>query len=95
MSIPQLPVWLWQECSVYIVYLSQLAPAVRRQQLIAPDGFPLTTAARTAKTGLAIGVTFGLVQDALGAANGRRPGYVDFAIRRGRKKADAEQHLIS
>ncbi|RFU32702.1 hypothetical protein B7463_g3613, partial [Scytalidium lignicola] len=37
--------------------------------------FPLTTAARTAKSGLAIGLAYGLAQDALGAARGRRPGY--------------------
>ncbi|KAJ5037313.1 uncharacterized protein L3040_007489 [Drepanopeziza brunnea f. sp. 'multigermtubi'] len=37
--------------------------------------FPVTTAARTAKTGLAIGVVYGLAQDAMGAARGRYPGY--------------------
>jgi len=52
--------------------------------------FPLTTAARTAKTGLAVGLAFGLAQDALGAARGRRPGYVNFILRRGRR-ADGEE----
>ncbi|KAA8574705.1 hypothetical protein EYC84_003955 [Monilinia fructicola] len=40
--------------------------------------FPITTAARTAKTGLAFGIAYGLVQDAVGYARGRRLGYVDF-----------------
>ncbi|OBT87445.1 hypothetical protein VE02_04676 [Pseudogymnoascus sp. 03VT05] len=42
--------------------------------------FPLATAARTAKTGLAIGMAYGLAQDAVGAMRGRRPGYVDFIL---------------
>ncbi|OBT72161.1 hypothetical protein VF21_08768 [Pseudogymnoascus sp. 05NY08] len=42
--------------------------------------FPLATAARTAKTGLAIGLAYGLAQDAVGAMRGRRPGYVDFIL---------------
>ncbi|KFX88301.1 hypothetical protein O988_09066, partial [Pseudogymnoascus sp. VKM F-3808] len=36
--------------------------------------FPMATAARTAKTGLAIGLAYGLAQDAVGAMRGRRPG---------------------
>ncbi len=40
--------------------------------------FPLTTAARTAKVGLYTGLAFGLVQDALSLARGRRLGYVEF-----------------
>ncbi|TVY56994.1 hypothetical protein LCER1_G003327 [Lachnellula cervina] len=52
--------------------------------------FPVATAARTARTGLAIGLAYGLVEDALGAANGRRPGYVDFLVRDRRRSAKAE-----
>lgn len=54
------------------------------------DRFPIATAARTAKTGLAIGLVYGLAQDAVGAMRGRRPGYVDFLLGRGRggKKED-------
>ena len=36
------------------------------------------TAMRTAKTGLYGGLAFGLVQDALGLARGRRLRYIDF-----------------
>lgn len=53
--------------------------------------FPITTAARTAKSGLAIGLAYGLAQDAVGAARGRKPAYVDFIQRRGRRKADRDQ----
>ena len=42
------------------------------------DRFPLVTAARTAKIGLLSGLAFGLAQDALGLAKGRRPFYIDF-----------------
>lgn len=40
--------------------------------------FPLTTAARTAKTGLWIGLGYGLVQDGFSLLQGRRLGYVEF-----------------
>jgi hypothetical protein len=60
-------------------------------RLITIDRFPITTAARTAKSGLAIGLLYGLAQDAVGAARGRIPGYVDFIQRKGRRKADIEQ----
>jgi hypothetical protein len=55
------------------------------------DRFPLTTAARTAKTGLAIGLGFGLAQDAVGLLRGRRPGYVDFVMRGGKGKAEEKE----
>ncbi|TVY56224.1 hypothetical protein LSUE1_G009100 [Lachnellula suecica] len=55
--------------------------------------FPVATAARTAKTGLAIGLAFGLAQDAVGAAKGRTPGYVEFLLRGRRRgeRAEVEQ----
>ncbi|PMD20754.1 hypothetical protein NA56DRAFT_671056 [Hyaloscypha hepaticicola] len=56
--------------------------------------FPITTAARTAKSGLAIGFAYGLAQDAIGAAKGRRPGYVDFILRGGKRKAAIEQNEL-
>lgn len=62
--------------------------------LVLIDRFPITTAARTAKTGLAIGITYGLVQDALTTAKGKRPGYVDFVLGRGRQKAEPEQEIV-
>jgi hypothetical protein len=40
--------------------------------------FPLSTAARTAKTGLWIGLSYGLLQDAFSILQGRRLGYVEF-----------------
>lgn len=43
-----------------------------------PDRFPLLTAARTCRVGLYSGLAFGLAQDLLGLARGRRLGYVDF-----------------
>ncbi|KAE8450663.1 hypothetical protein EG329_006007 [Mollisiaceae sp. DMI_Dod_QoI] len=52
--------------------------------------FPVTTAARTAKTGLAIGLAYGLAQDAIAAAKGRRLAYVEFILRKGRRKVDVE-----
>lgn len=44
------------------------------------DRFPLITAARTAKVGLYTGIAYGLCQDALSLARGRRLGYVDFLL---------------
>ena len=64
-------------------------------RLIPTDRFPVTTAARTAKSGLAIGLAYGLAQDAIGAAKGRRPGYVDFILRGGRRKADTEKNEMA
>lgn len=46
------------------------------------DRFPLPTAARTSKVGLIGALSYGLVQDALGLARGRRLGYVDFLLGR-------------
>ena len=40
--------------------------------------FPVQTAARTATMGLKVGFAFGLMQDALSLARGRRVGYVEF-----------------
>ncbi|MCJ1257748.1 hypothetical protein MMC24_005574 [Lignoscripta atroalba] len=42
--------------------------------------FPLITAARTAKVGLISGLAFGLIQDILSLAKGRRLFYVDFLL---------------
>jgi hypothetical protein len=64
-------------------------------RLIHIDRFPITTAARTAKSGLAIGFVYGLAQDAIGAAKGRRPGYVDFILRGGRRKAAIEKKKLA
>lgn len=54
------------------------------------DRFPLITAARTAKVGLLTGLAFGLVQDALGFAKGRRLAYVDFILGRNRSRKALE-----
>ena len=59
--------------------------------LIIIDRFPITTAARTAKTGLAFGLAYGLVQDALSCVKGRPPAYVNFILRRGRSPREIEQ----
>ncbi|KAI9648190.1 hypothetical protein NHQ30_002822 [Ciborinia camelliae] len=53
--------------------------------------FPITTAARTAKTGLIFGLAYGLVQDAVGYARGRRLGYVDFLMGAGRRGEGEEE----
>lgn len=52
--------------------------------------FPLATAARTAKLGAKAGLAFGLLQDAVGVARGRRIGYVEFlkGIVRGRESEE-------
>lgn len=42
------------------------------------DKFPLLTAGRTIKTGLYGALAFGLVEDALGLARGRKLRYIDF-----------------
>ncbi|MCJ1382934.1 hypothetical protein MMC17_006047 [Xylographa soralifera] len=52
--------------------------------------FPLITAARTAKIGLLSGLAFGLSQDALGLAKGRRPFYVDFIL----GSQDASENVV-
>ena len=44
------------------------------------DRFPLPTAARTSKVGLIAGLSYGLVQDALGLARGRQLGYVNVLL---------------
>ena len=38
------------------------------------------TAARTAKLGLKLSLTYGLIQDALAAMKGNRPRYLDFIL---------------
>jgi hypothetical protein len=63
--------------------------------IVVADRFPMVAAARTAKTGLAIGLAFGLAQDAVGALRGRRPGYVDFILRGGKRKSDAMEMSMS
>jgi len=58
------------------------------------DRFPITTAARTAKSGLVIGLAYGIAQDAVGYVRGRVPGYVEFLHRGGRRKADIDHDRI-
>ncbi|KAI9742883.1 MAG: hypothetical protein M1818_003612 [Claussenomyces sp. TS43310] len=53
--------------------------------------FPVATAARTTKLSLAIGIGFGLCQDVIGMLRGRRPAYVDFILRGGKRKDHAQQ----
>ncbi|TGO87455.1 hypothetical protein BPOR_0225g00140 [Botrytis porri] len=61
--------------------------------------FPIITAARTAKTGLAFGIGYGLLQDAVGYARGRRLEYIDFMTgattgrREGKGKGKEEEDL--
>lgn len=53
--------------------------------------FPLITAARTAKTGLAIGLAFGLAQDLLSTVKGRPPCYLKFMSKTGKpRRKEAE-----
>ena len=47
-----------------------------------PDILPLNAAAATIRRGLYGGLAFGLAQDALGLARGRRLDYVDFLLGR-------------
>jgi hypothetical protein len=54
------------------------------------DRFPVTTAARTAKTGLTIGLAFGLAQDGLAYLRGRRPAYIDYLLRRSRRQESGD-----
>ena len=54
------------------------------------DILPLDTAARTIRTGLYGGLAFGLAQDALGLARGRRLGYVDFLLGRSRDTLEVQ-----
>ena len=55
------------------------------------DQFPLSTAARTSKVGLIGALSYGLVQDALGLARGRRLGYVDFVLGRHHDELDVNK----
>lgn len=59
------------------------------------DRFPVTAAARTAKTGLAFGLVYGLAQDAVGAMRGRQPGYVEFILRGGKRKTNSMQMEVT
>ena len=52
---------------------------------------PLNTAARTIRTGLYGGLGFGLAQDALGLARGRRLGYIDFLLGRSRDTLEVQE----
>ncbi|CDM33588.1 hypothetical protein DTO013E5_1377 [Penicillium roqueforti] len=51
------------------------------------------TAARTAKLGLKLSLTYGLLQDALGTLKGNRPAYVDFLLGNRRSKVDKEASM--
>lgn len=57
-------------------------------------GFPLLTALRTLRLGLYTGLGFGLVQDALSLARGRRLDYVDFFLGRDRKREYMDDGII-
>lgn len=46
------------------------------------DRLPLLTAARTCRVGLYGSLAFGLAQDMLGLARGRKLGYIDFLLGR-------------
>ncbi|KAJ5997045.1 hypothetical protein N7522_008705 [Penicillium canescens] len=48
------------------------------------------TAARTAKLGLKLSLTYGLLQDALEALKGNRPAYIDFVMGNRRSKIEKE-----
>lgn len=50
------------------------------------DKFPIITAARIARIGLLSGLAFGLAQDVLSMAAGRRLAYVDFMLGRYRRR---------
>ncbi|KAI9834893.1 MAG: hypothetical protein M1819_002801 [Sarea resinae] len=55
------------------------------------NDFPLITAARTAKTGLLFGLVFGLTQDAISLARGKRLAYVDFLMGRTLRRSRMDQ----
>lgn len=55
---------------------------------------PLVTAARIVKVGLLSSLAFGLLQDALGLARGRRVGYVDLFLGRSRRGQNTENLII-
>ncbi|MCJ1365701.1 hypothetical protein MMC16_004826 [Acarospora aff. strigata] len=57
--------------------------------------FPIITAARTAKTGLLVGLAFGLVQDGLALARGRRLAYIDFLLGTNRRQRRLERDGVS
>lgn len=71
------------------------SPIMSETKLTSIDRFPITTAARTAKTSLAIGLAYGLAQDAVGAMRGRPLGWVDFIRRGGRRKERADTSQIA
>ena len=52
--------------------------------------FPMVVAARTARVGLLGGLGFGVLQDGVGWARGRRVGWVDFLVGRGRRGGEKE-----
>ena len=57
------------------------------------DKFPIITAGRTIKAGFYSSLAFGLVQDALGLARGRRLGYVDFFMGNKHDRPEAEEMM--
>ncbi|TAQ87497.1 hypothetical protein B7494_g4179 [Chlorociboria aeruginascens] len=56
--------------------------------------FPLIMIARTARTGLLFGLVYGLLQDAVGVMKGRRLDYVDFIMRRGRRRERNKEFVL-
>ena len=58
------------------------------------DKFPLPTAGRTIKVGLYSGLAFGLTQDALGLARGRRLRYIDSLMGRKLDHSEADTTKI-
>ncbi|KAI5236333.1 hypothetical protein E4T42_09511 [Aureobasidium subglaciale] len=56
--------------------------------------FPVQTAARTATMGLKFGLAFGLLQDALSVARGRKIGYVEFVRRQFFGSREEPQEMV-
>jgi len=95
-SLPSLQASAWRVDSVCGVSGYKLIQdgELSGPNVISPaDRFPVITAARTARTGLLCGAAFGLVQDALFLARGRRLAYVDFLLgtKRRQRQHDMEK----
>ena len=71
--------WTTLECVPHYQILEVVWPVTNA---FTPDVLPLNAAASTIRRGLYGGLAFGLAQDALGLARGRRLGYVDFLLGR-------------
>lgn len=82
---------VWSKCHRY--FLSTVCKEPSAYNLVS-GRLSLLTSARTVKIGVYSGLAFGLVQDTLSLARGRRVGYIDFILGKNRLHNGTENRII-